>query len=506
MTMRNILTAAAIISSAGFGVSQSPSTRDSIHIPTAQLAFARNGDPRDAIDARDVYDAYEAFDAFDAVGGRGQEATQLPPEPWAVADPADSLYRLAREAMSRGDYKRAAEIFHRIPERYPQSAYAGQALYYEAFSLYRSGGDDDLRTARSRLDQLKEKYPTVAKSDGANLLTRVCGELAKRGDETCTAMIGKIAEGGNDVTSGSTRVVPSPGRSCPNEDDDDDDRIAALNALLQMDAERAMPILKTVLARRDVCSAGLRRHALFLVSQKRTDETANILMNAARTDPDPEVREKAVFWLSQVPGSTPLLADILQAKGDENIKEQALFALSQQNDPRAQQILRDFAMRESESEELRDKAIFWLGQRRSPENTEFLRSLYSRLTNEDLKEKVLFSLSQQKGSGNEQWLMSIVVNPKEDIELRKKALFWAGQSGVATSELSSLYNRLTDNEIKEHMIFVFSQRQSDRAAMDKLFDIAKNEKDPELRKKAIFWLGQSRDPRVQQFLMDMINR
>jgi hypothetical protein len=56
------------------------------------------------------------------------------------------------------------------------------------------------------------------------------------------------------------------------------------------------------------------------------------------------------------------------------------------------------------------------------------------------------------------------------------------------------------------MIFVFSQREHDPAAMDKLFDIAKNDKDPELRKKAIFWLGQSRDPRVQQFLMDLINR
>ncbi|MEP6551816.1 MAG: HEAT repeat domain-containing protein, partial [Gemmatimonadales bacterium] len=486
-TMRTLLTAAAIISSAGFGVSKTPASLPSYNSSLAPVVFA-------SADARQG-----------ALAALDQQATPLPPEPWAVADPADSLYRLAREAMSRGDYKRAAEIFHRIPERYPQSAYAGQALYYEAFSLYRSGGDDDLRTARSRLDQLKEKYPTVAKSDGANLRTRVCGELAKRGDESCAQSINSIADPGNDVTNGA-RNIPSQGRSCPSEDDEDDDRIAALNALLQMDADRAMPILQKVLARRDACSAGLRRQALFLVSQKKTDQTANILMNAARNDPDPEVREKAVFWLSQVPGSTPLLADILQGKADENIKEQALFALSQQNDPRAQQILRDFAARESESEDLRDKAIFWLGQRRSTENTEFLRNLYSRLTNQDLKEKVLFSLSQQKGSGNEQWLMSIVVNPKEDIELRKKALFWAGQSGVATSELSSLYNRLTDNEIKEHMIFVFSQRQSDRAAMDKLFDIAKNEKDPELRKKAIFWLGQSRDPRVQQFLMDMINR
>ncbi len=431
----------------------------------------------------------------------------MPPAPWAKADPADSLYRLAREAMSRGDFKRAAEIFHRIPERYPQSAYAGQSLYFEAYSLYRSGGYEELDMARDALIQLKQRYPAIAKKDGALLQTRVCGELAKRGDESCTMSIDSAARGETGITDGKTVTPGSPGRNCsPDADEDSDDRIAALNALLQMDAERAMPILKKVLARRDPCSVALRRKAVFLVSQKRTDETANILMSVARSDPDQEVREQAVFWLSQVAGSTGLLEEILKGNGDENIKEKALFSLSQQNEPRAQQILRDFAMRGTESEELRDKAIFWLGQRRSSENTEFLRALYSRLTNQDLREKVLFSLSQQRGVGNEQWLMNIALNPKEDIELRKKALFWAGQSGVAIPELSKLYDRMGDSEMKEQVIFVLSQRQNDRTAMDKLFDIAKNEKDPDLRKKAIFWLGQSRDPRVQQFLLDLINR
>jgi TolA-binding protein len=486
MTMRTLLTAAAIISSAGFGVSQSPTGHNSFHSNVAPLALA-------GADAQ----LSAAFASLDL------QAIPLPPEPWAKADPADSLYRLAREALSRGDYKRAAEIFHRIPERYPQSAYAGQALYYEAFALYRSGGDDDLNTARARLNQLKERFPAIAKKDGASLLTRVCGELAKRGDESCAMSIDSTARGGSE---GAIRPG-SQGRNCsPDADEDSDDRIAALNALLQMDADRAMPILQKVLARRDSCSVALRRKAVFLVSQKRTDQTANILMSVARSDPDQETREQAVFWLSQVPGSTGLLEEILKGNGDENIKEKALFSLSQQNEPRAQQALRDFAMRESENSDLREKAIFWLGQNRSTENTDFLRNLYSRLTNGDLKEKILFSLSQQRGAGNEQWLMNIAVNPKEDIELRKKALFWAGQSGVAISEMSKLYDRMGDSEMKEQIIFVLSQRQSDRTAIDKLFDIAKNEKDPELRKKAIFWLGQSRDPRVQQFLIDLINR
>jgi HEAT repeat protein len=477
--MRTLLTAAAIISSA-VGVGSAP-----ISHSTYDSSFAQAGS------AGVNTQLTEEFASLD------QQATPLPPEPWAKADPADSLYRLAREAMARGDYKRAAEIFHRIPERYPQSAYAGQAIYYEAYSLYRSGGDDDLSAARDRLKQLKQKDAKLWKNDGSVLATRVCGELAKRGDENCAAEIEQTAQ---------QDAPAQAGRSCPDEDDDNDDRIAALNALMQMDADRAMPILKKVLERRDACSAGLRRKAVFLVSQKRTAETANILMNVARTDPDGEVREQAVFWLSQVPGSTPLLEEILKGNSDENIKEKALFSLSQQNEPRAQQVLRDFALRESENPDLREKAIFWLGQRGSSDNTQFLRNLYSQIKNEDLREKILFSLSQQRGAGNEQWLMNIAVDPKEDIELRKKALFWAGQSGVAISELSALYNRMGEAEMKEAIIFGLSQRQSDRAAMDKLFDIAKNEKDAELRKKAIFWLGQSHDPRVQQFLIDLINR
>src|SRR6266513_697274 len=334
MTMRTLLTAAAIISSA-VGVSKAPIGHSTYNSSFARLGFSSANTQLSG-----------EFASLD------QQETPLPPEPWAKADPADSLYRLAREAMSRGDYKRAAEIFHRIPERYPQSAYAGQALYYEAYSLYRVGGDDDLSTARDRLNQLKQRDAKVWKSDGAVLLTRVCGELAKRGDEACAVDIERTAQ----------KDPPArTGKSCPDEDDENDDRIAALNALMQMDAERAMPILKKVLERRDPCSAGLRRKAVFLVSQKRTAETANILMNVARTEPEQEVREQAVVWLSQVPGSTPLLEEILRGNADQTIKEKALFSLSQQNEPRAQQALREFALRESESPDLREKAIFWLG-------------------------------------------------------------------------------------------------------------------------------------------------
>jgi HEAT repeat protein len=59
--------------------------------------------------------------------------------------------------------------------------------------------------------------------------------------------------------------------------------------------------------------------------------------------------------------------------------------------------------------------------------------------------------------------------------------------------------------MKEQLIFVYSQRH-ETEAVDKLIDIAKHDPNAELRKKAVFWLGQSHDPRARQALLDIINQ
>jgi predicted ATP-grasp superfamily ATP-dependent carboligase len=106
---------------------------------------------------------------------------------------------------------------------------------------------------------------------------------------------------------------------------------------------------------------------------------------------------------------------------------------------------------------------------------------------------------------NTRWLMDLAVNSREDVELRKKALFWAGQTGADIGDLTALYDRSSDRDIKEQLIFVYSQRH-ESAALDKLIDIARHETDKDLRKKAVFWLGQSHDPRAAQVLLEIINQ
>jgi HEAT repeat protein len=278
-------------------------------------------------------------------------------------------------------------------------------------------------------------------------------------------------------------------------------KVAALNALQQMDEARARPILRRVLARRDSASACLRRKAVFLVAQQDEPGTEEILLESVRSDPDAEVRSQGVFWLSQVGTDRAVgaLDSILRFSKDPELQDKAVFALSQHESARAQQALRAYAERAEVPDSLREKAIFWIGQQESPENATFLRSLYGRLQSEELKKKVLFSLSQMGGEDNGRWLLGIARDTSQGTEMRKQALFWAGQGGVSLGELVKLYGTLGDREMREQLIFVYSQRDEPQA-LDKLIEIAKREPNPELRKRALFWLGQSDDPRVPAFL------
>ncbi|HLB82110.1 MAG TPA: HEAT repeat domain-containing protein [Gemmatimonadales bacterium] len=409
-------------------------------------------------------------------------------------DPTDSLWRAARQALNREDYQVAATLYGDVVRRYPKTARAGDALYWAAFSLYKN---DNLDRARSLLVTQERQYPKAATlRDAAALLARIQTALAKQGDEEAARWL-----------SGHAQPDTTRAGGCPTEDDEEDMRVAALNGLLQMDANNAVPILKKVLARRDACSAGLRRKAVFIISQKRGSETENLLLDVAQHDPDSEVRQQAVFWLSQVPTdrAVAMLDSILRSTDDAELREKALFALSQQHGPRAGQILRDYAQNANAPSDAREKAIFWLGQQHSSENAVFLRGLYAKLADEELKEKVIFSLSQMHDADNNRWLMDIALNEREPIEMRKKALFWAGQTGGDLAQLSGLYDRMQNREMKEQLIFVYSQRH-EPAAVDRLIQIAKTEQDKELRKRAIFWLGQSHDPRAAQVLLEIINQ
>lgn len=432
-----------------------------------------------------------ALESLQVLSGIGQD---LDVEYGAQDDPADSMFRSAQAALRRGEHQRAAELFRSVRTRFPRSRPATDAGYWEAFSLHRLSGRENLRTALELLTTQRARYPDASSAaDARSLAARIEGQLASMGDSRSAQSLINRAD----------RMAGT----CPKEDEDE--RLMVLDALLTMDSERALPTLKTVLARRDECSAVLRRKAVFLVSRKGSSETEDILVDVLRNDPDKEVREQAVFWLGQANTgkSTNALLEVLRTSRDAAVLEKAVFSLAQQRNERAQMALRDMARRSDLDIEVRANAIFWLGQRApAGSNAEqFLVDLYPSLNETKLKERALFAIAQRRSPESQRFLAALAANAREPMEVRRTALFHAGQAGMPLSQMRDIMRATNERELRSHLVFVIANRKTPEA-VDALMDIVRTETDVEIRKTAIFWLGQSKDPRAGPFLLSILDR
>jgi HEAT repeat protein len=90
------------------------------------------------------------------------------------------------------------------------------------------------------------------------------------------------------------------------------------------------------MARHDA-SSGVRRQAVFWLSQKAGERAITTIGRAVNEDPDVEVRKQAVFALSQLPKDegVPKLIALARTHRNGEVRKQAMFWLGQSGDPRA---------------------------------------------------------------------------------------------------------------------------------------------------------------------------
>ena len=200
------------------------------------------------------------------------------------------------------------------------------------------------------------------------------------------------------------------------------------------------------------------------------------------------------------------LIDIARS-GAPATRHSAVFWLGQSRDPRAIRTLHTVIEDANEESKVREHAIFSLTHGDDVADAEFayLRSMYQRLEGEKLKEAVLFGMSEDRAAGG-RWLLERARDTRESMRLRKSALFWAGQrEATPTADLAGVYRAVSDAALREHAIFVLSQRE-DEEALNVLIGIAKSDSDTRMRGKALFWLAQKDDPRVKKLIGDLVLR
>jgi HEAT repeat protein len=424
--------------------------------------------------------------------GSGYSSSSGPsaPQAWAPQDPADSLYRLAQQAMSRGDYRRAAGLFKDLPVKQPNSVYASDALYWEAFSLYRIGGTTELQEALAVLDMRKGKYPSGRSRTEADpaLATRIAGVLSARGLGDKELVKRALTEGSG---------------TCDSEDQSV--RAEALSALRQTDPEEALAQSKKILGRKDECSLQLRRSALWLIANKKDAAATTTLVGVAKSDPSSDLRAEATGFLGSVGTDESLSAlEELVKSDDDRVQRAAVRALTVFPNPRARTAMRALIENNSASEPLRVTALDAFDRDRSTlDDATWLRGIYTKVESARIRARIVSAVARIGGDQNEQWLISLAKNEDESIDVRQNAI----RSVARTADIASLkkfYDGVSARPLREEIINALGSRKEPEAT-DRLIEIARSGTDPQVRRSAINTLSRRNDPRTTKLLLDLLD-
>lgn len=151
----------------------------------------------------------------------------------------------------------------------------------------------------------------------------------------------------------------------------------------------------------------------------------------------------------------------------------------------------------------RGEATRDLGEVPAAEASVFLVRLASTGEERAAKDAIFPALMADAPSPDRE-LLAIAKDDDRPREVRTSAMFWIAQSaGERVSEgLQELTND-PDRQVRESAVFSLSQRPNDES-VPALIRLARTHRDPGIRRNAVFWLGQKRDPRALAYFEEVL--
>lgn len=147
-----------------------------------------------------------------------------------------------------------------------------------------------------------------------------------------------------------------------------------------------------------------------------------------------------------------------------------------------------------------------LGLVGAKEASDWLLTLAQRSDAKPAKEAIMPAMLAE---GVEVWprLLKLAKDADRPRDVRNAAIFWVSQeaSEKATAGLQAIVDDASgDREVRKSAVFSISQRPKDES-VPALIRIARTHRDAEVRKAAIFWLGQSRDARAIAYFEEILS-
>jgi HEAT repeat protein len=155
--------------------------------------------------------------------------------------------------------------------------------------------------------------------------------------------------------------------------------------------------------------------------------------------------------------------------------------------------------------QVRRQAIFWLGNARAQRGFEIVSRVVREDPSDKIREHAVFALTQNKEPKALEVIASVAHNDKSP-RVRGQALFWLAQRAgqkLAESAINDAIANDPETEVKKKAVFALTQMPAGEG-VPLLIHVARTNRNLEVRKQAMFWLGQSKDDRALAFIEEIL--
>lgn len=351
--------------------------------------------------------------------------------------------------------------------------------------------------AIAQFDEAASASKTIA--DGAMYWKAYALMKLGRGKEA-TAVLDEIAKSFpqsrwlNDAKAMRVEIAQAAGRPVtPENTNDDEMKLMAINGLMHSEAERAIPLLEKLLLNQS--SPKLRERALFVLSQNESPKAREVLVRIAKGAANPDLQLMALRNLGLHGGkdSRQTLADIYASSSDLAVKKQILnsFMIAGERD-------RLLAIAKSDSNPaLRSSAIHYLGTMGAAVP---LAAMYSSESSTEVRSQILQALFV---SGNSAKLAE-VARTEKDQALRERAISHLGTMNASAtgSVLADLYAANADQETRKKVLTALFVQGNAKL----MVELARKETNADLRRAAVQHLSHMRSKEATDFLLELLNK
>lgn len=375
------------------------------------------------------------------------------------SDSERSFYERGKSALDQKQYEQAIMRFDQAIAA--KGTRTDGAMYWKAFAQYKLGRSAD---ANVTLNELQKQF--------------------------------KETKYGSDIKALEAEVKRSAGQPVrPENEDDEDLKLLAIQSLQSSDPERAIPLLQGVL--NSAGSLKLKDRALFVLAYSSQPQAHTILVNIAKGG-NPDLQLKAIRYLasSNRSGKNPTanqeLMEIYNNSQSSDVKSAVLQALGSSGDRAALMAV----ISGTQSAEIRREGINQLGSAQAgPE----LWSMYQKENDKQLKMQILSALANMGAYDK----IIDVARTERDADIRNRAIRSLGnmRSDRSGAALTEIYGSLTDIDAKKAVISSLSNQNNAEA----LIAIVRKETSFELKKRIVEALSNMpKNKAAQDYLMEII--